>query len=67
MQRPLKHGDRQGEVVDISELEELRKALCSDMQKRMDKIESKLFWFNTVAIGNLIAFIIVLIKEKVGL
>ncbi len=56
---------RHEENVDAKEIKELSDVLCTDSKERIRKLESKLFWFNTVAIGNLIAFILILVKEYV--
>lgn len=50
--------------MNAKDLEEIKKILCADQQKRIEKLEKMFFWFNTVAFGNLIAIIILFIKER---
>lgn len=55
--------NRSRDNMDAKEIKELSDVLCNDSKDRIKKLEAKLFWFNTVAIGNLIAFILILVKE----
>lgn len=49
--------------MTIEELEALKKSLCEGNTKRIEKLEGRLWWFNTLAFANLLAFVFVLLKE----
>ncbi|MBN1294355.1 MAG: hypothetical protein JXB48_21140 [Candidatus Latescibacteria bacterium] len=49
--------------MDIKELEDLKKFLCTDAHKRIEKIEIKLSWYNTLLISTLVALVLNFIKE----
>ena len=49
--------------MDLHELEELKKSLCTDAHKRIEKLEARLAWYNTLLISTLIALILNFVKD----
>jgi hypothetical protein len=48
--------------VDLKDLEELKKALCEDKEKRIKKLEGQLWWFTTLAFSNLVVMLLFFLK-----
>ena len=43
--------------MDLQELKELKDALCTEPLKRIERIDKRMWWFNTLAISNLVVMI----------
>lgn len=51
--------------MELEELEKLKKALCTDAHRRIERLEAQLWWFITLNIGTLLSLLIYFIKGLV--